>query len=255
MKSIHYEVINTANLARAPYQRPLSTRRVQAIANQWDETLANEPKLSFRDGKYYCFDGQHTIAARKLRNGGKDLDIRAKVYTGLTYEEEAWEEAHQHDNVKRMSALERVKALYEAKDRDVLNMFAATNGLGIEMSFFMSEKDNKINCLDTALSIYRKLGAPKYIEILSLIRDTWGGAYPCYNSQIVRGVADFSARYSGRFSRQNFIKKLSAVHPVALMRDAKLRVGSRSKVCDEICAVYNRRLQNKLMPDAMDAVG
>lgn len=253
MKATNYEIVNSSKLARAAYQRPLSPRRVQAIVNQWDETLANEPKLSFRDGKYYCFDGQHTIAARKVRNGGKDLDIRCKVYYGLTYEEEAWEEAHQHDNVKRMSALETVKALYEAKDRDVVNMFSVTNGLGIEMTFGTSEKDGKINCLDTALNVYRRYGAPKYIEIMSLIRDTWGGSYPCYNANIVRGVADFYTRYSGRFSRPNFIKKLSAVHPVALMRDAKLRIGSRTKVCDEICAIYNRRLHNKLCPDALES--
>lgn len=41
---------------------------------------ANEPKVSFRNGRYYVTDGQHTIEARILRNGGKDLPILCKVY-------------------------------------------------------------------------------------------------------------------------------------------------------------------------------
>ena len=47
-----------------------------------DERIANEPKVSYRGGRYYVFDGQHTIAARKLLNGGKDLPIAARFSTG-----------------------------------------------------------------------------------------------------------------------------------------------------------------------------
>ena len=36
-------------------------------------------KGSCRDGRYYVFDGQHTIAARKLLNGGR------KITTGSTW--------------------------------------------------------------------------------------------------------------------------------------------------------------------------
>ena len=51
--------------------------------------VANEPKVSFRNGQFIVTDGQHTIEGRILRNGGKDLPILCKVYTGMTVEQEA----------------------------------------------------------------------------------------------------------------------------------------------------------------------
>ena len=83
--------INSAELKipRTTYQRELNEDRVRRIAAEFDERIANEPKVSCRDGRYYVFDGQHTIAARKLLNGGRDLPIRCKVFYGLTESDEA----------------------------------------------------------------------------------------------------------------------------------------------------------------------
>ena len=74
---------------RELYQRGVQRKRVEMIAADFNEYVANEPKVSFRNGKYYVVDGQHTIEGRILRNGGKDLPILCKVYTGLTMEQEA----------------------------------------------------------------------------------------------------------------------------------------------------------------------
>lgn len=51
---------------REDYQRELKSERVKRIVSNFDERIANEPKVSYRDGKYYVFDGQHTIDARKV---------------------------------------------------------------------------------------------------------------------------------------------------------------------------------------------
>ncbi len=58
--------LNTAQLEipRETYQRELSPDRVRRIVKAFDERIANEPKVSYRGGHYYVFDGQHTIAAR-----------------------------------------------------------------------------------------------------------------------------------------------------------------------------------------------
>lgn len=61
------------------YQRKLNNSRVAGIVASIDARIANEPNVSFRDGKYYIFDGQHTVAARKRMNGGNDLLILCKV--------------------------------------------------------------------------------------------------------------------------------------------------------------------------------
>ena len=66
---------------REIYQRGVERKRVEMIAADFNEYIANEPKVSFRDGKYYVVNGQHTIEGRILRNGGEDLPILCKVYT------------------------------------------------------------------------------------------------------------------------------------------------------------------------------
>ena len=68
---------------REDYQKPLNEKRVAQIVASFDENIANEPKVSYRDGHYYVFDGQHTLAARIMLNGGKAQRIRCKVYRNL----------------------------------------------------------------------------------------------------------------------------------------------------------------------------
>ena len=74
---------------RELYQRGVERKRVELIAAHFNEYVANEPKVSFRNGQFIVTDGQHTIEGRILRNGGKDLPILCKVYTGMTVEQEA----------------------------------------------------------------------------------------------------------------------------------------------------------------------
>ena len=86
VKPYHEMCLNSSELIvpRDTYQRALHPARVARIAKEFDERVANEPKISFRDGHYYVMDGQNTIAARKFLNGGEDLQIRCKVYFGMT---------------------------------------------------------------------------------------------------------------------------------------------------------------------------
>ena len=82
VKPYHEMCLNSSELIvpRDTYQRALHPARVARIAKEFDERVANEPKISFRDGHSYVMDGQNTIAARKFLNGGEDLQIRCKVY-------------------------------------------------------------------------------------------------------------------------------------------------------------------------------
>lgn len=84
-------VIDSSKLEvpRNTYQRDQKLRQINDISKDFDERVANEPKVSYRDGRYFVFDGQHTIAARVHRNGGDPLPILCKVYFGMTEKEEA----------------------------------------------------------------------------------------------------------------------------------------------------------------------
>ena len=61
-----YQIVNSALLFPCmEYQRLLHTEKVASIAENFSEYIANDPKVSFRDGRYYVFDGQNTVEARR----------------------------------------------------------------------------------------------------------------------------------------------------------------------------------------------
>ena len=72
------------------YQRKIDAARVERIVNSFDPRLANEVKVSFRDGKFYVFDGAHTLSALKRIHGEETFMVDCKVYYGLSYEDEAY---------------------------------------------------------------------------------------------------------------------------------------------------------------------
>lgn len=94
----------------AEYQRLLRMGKVAKIAANFSEYIANEPKVSYRDGRYFVFDGQNTIEARKTCNGGRDLPIRCKVFYGLSKEHEALLFAVQTGISSELTAGEQLRA-------------------------------------------------------------------------------------------------------------------------------------------------
>ena len=70
------KVINSAFLEiPADYQRGLSIPNVEKMSAEFTELIANPPKVSYRDGHYFVFDGQHTIVAAVQRK----IDAHAQL--------------------------------------------------------------------------------------------------------------------------------------------------------------------------------
>ena len=61
-------VIHSSKLIypRELYQRGVERKRVELIARDFNEYIVNEPKVSFRNGRYYVMDGQYS-AERLVR--------------------------------------------------------------------------------------------------------------------------------------------------------------------------------------------
>ena len=76
------KVINSAYLEiPAEYQRKLNIPNVEKMSAEFSELIANPPKVSYRDGHYYVFDGQHTIVTRRAMNGGKTFELITNGFT------------------------------------------------------------------------------------------------------------------------------------------------------------------------------
>ena len=181
--------------------------------------VANEPKVSFRNGKYYVVDGQHTIEGRILRNGGKDLPILCKVYTGLTMEQEALFFAEQNGHSAPLTAGIKLRAKVVGGDAPSKAFLAATNRVGLAFNYdSLQLSDYRISCVGTALKLYNQMGEKIYCESLRLIVAAWEGKPDSFRASVLRGVMHFVELYHGEFSEERLIRALGNVHPMEIYR-------------------------------------
>ena len=122
------EGLSMSSMALAEQIFTIQRKRVELIARDFNEYTANEPKISFRNGRYYVTDGQHTIEARILRNGGKDLPILCKVYTGLTMQQEALFFAEQNGHAAPLTAGIKLRAKVVGEDAESNAILSAVTG-------------------------------------------------------------------------------------------------------------------------------
>ncbi len=212
---------NALEIPRATYQRELNMDRVHKIAAEFDERIANEPKVSYRDGRYYVFDGQHTIAARKLLNGGRDLPIRCKVFYGLTESDEALLFAQQTGASARLTAGAKFRALVFGGDADALAFLKATEGVGLCVDCKQTRGVKRLACIATAFELYKKVGGEVYREAMRAIMDAWGGDPDSLRAETVQGVVEFVDLYHGEYSRRRLVTRLRQVDPLVIFREGR----------------------------------
>ena len=197
VKPYHEMCLNSSELIvpRDTYQRALHPARVARIAKEFDERVANEPKISFRDGHYYVMDGQNTIAARKFLNGGEDLQIRCKVYFGMTEREEALLFAQQTGISERLSAGQKLRALIFAGEPAAVAFQQATELAGVHLSFEEGRGKQRISCIATAYHEFIRLGPELYIESLDVLLNAWNGEPDSMSSANLLGICRFVELY------------------------------------------------------------
>lgn len=243
--------INTQLLVADPdYQRPTDAERVKRIAAQYNPALINFIKVSFRDGKYYVFDGLHTRALLIAMNGGRHLNVKCKMYR-LTKEQEAELFAQQNGLSKIPTANYRFKAKYVAHDQDITNFYNITNATGLLMDFSDSKSNNRIVCVSKAYKAYKTLSATEYATMLRVIKNAWGGREDSLRQEIVGGMTRIMLAYRGQLDTNRLIDRLSQVVPNEIIREGKQYKGGDDRFARQILKAYNFKLKNKL-PDAFN---
>lgn len=244
-RNYEYKQINSAFIViDEDYQRELDQNRVKRIVAKFNPVLVNPIKVSYRNGKYYVFDGQHTLAALKMRNGGKDLMVECKIYRGLSEADEAILFSEQNGISRQVATNAKLKALYTAGDIEIKNLLTATEAAGFYINFTYGQAANKIVCVAKAFQVYKKMGQFNYIEILRIIKDSWGGSSDSMRTEILGGLALFCETYMGRYRRKTLVNALSSVNPIVIVRDGKAFGNSLSgdkRFAVQILSHYNKR--------------
>ena len=218
VKPYHEMCLNSSELIvpRDTYQRALHPARVARIAKEFDERVANEPKISFRDGHYYVMDGQNTIAARKFLNGGDDLQIRCKVYFNMTEQEEALLFAQQTGISERLSAGQKLRALIFAGEPAAVAFQQATELAGVHLSFEEGRGKQRISCIATAYHEFIRLGPELYIESLDVLLNAWDGEPDSMSSANLLGICRFVELYHSEYQLQKPKKETHEEPPLKL---------------------------------------
>ena len=245
-----YQMVNSALLIPcAEYQRVLHVEKVAHIAENFSEYVANEPKVSFRDGRFYIFDGQNTVEARRTCNGGKDVTIRCKVFYGLTKEDEATLFAIQTGNATCLTAGERLRANLVAENPDALYFVGITSNAGVEFAYDGIRAPWKIYCIETAYELYKQYGCERYVEMLHIINEAWKGNVDSYLAGVIRGVARFISVYEGEYSRERLVQQLARTHPKTITQLAQKDTGSSAnRHMRQILRIYNGASREMSLP-------
>lgn len=232
------------------YQRRLNPKRVARIAAKFDERIANEPKVSFRDGRFYVFDGQHTISALKKRNNGQDLPIRCKVYRGLTESDEALLFAQQTGESARLTASAQLRARIYGGDPEATAFLHATEATGLHLGFDQAGGRNRIVCINTAFGEFRRVGAAMYREALGVILAAWGGAPESLRAETIQGVVGFIELYCREYDRNRLIQRLHTVDPLSIYRSgrADINLPGAKKYINQVYRAYNGSSKRSALP-------
>lgn len=238
-------------IPRETYQRPFTSNRAKEIAANFDERIANEPKVSYRDGKYYVFDGQHTVAARVILNGGNDLLITCKVYYGMTEKEEALLFAQQTGISAPLSAGARIRAEIFGEDPIAAAFFAANDTIGIHLDYDHARGLNRIGCVKTAFNAYKRIGEERYKEALTLLKAAWDGEPDSFRTENVLAITYFVDLYHGQYCPQRLVTQLHGSDPLMIYREGRamgIKLSGYKKYLFQLLCIYNGNSKQYSLP-------
>ncbi len=227
---------------RASYQRKRDKDKIARIVSNWDERVANEPKISCRDGQNFVFDGQHTVLAREALNGGGPTEILCKVYTGMTAQDEARLFALQTGCSSKPRSGETLRANLFSEQEEALAFTSATESVGIQINLKGIRLDCQLACVSTALNAYRELGEELYIEAMRILYKAWDGKSDSLRFEIVKAVTEFVGTYAKFYDKERLVSALNAVKKPIKIRDninTDLKHPKNQKYIYQIWKLYN----------------
>lgn len=185
------------------YQRELNETRAKSMATKHDELLEGTIEVSERsDGRFAVIVGQHRVEMLRLKGRKR---MWAKVWTGLTKEQEAFIYDTQPRTEKRISAFDTFHSRLFRKEEAAVEMARVANSYGFE--FAQTQGPNYIQAVSACEVVYRR--SPVLYEEMFAVLRTWTSPKGPQTA-IIRGLANAleDLMASPKYSRSALIDAL-----------------------------------------------
>ena len=215
-------LINSSQLkSKQNYQRNINTAFVQKIVSEFDPNKVDPVHVSYRDGKYYIIDGQHTVAALEIANGNKPVDVICIVHKGMTYTDEASYYVEQYEKKHRHTYNEMTMARYEAGEKLPCEIALKVKNVGGRLPYDKSAKTGmKIGAVKKVTTLYQKDSDHTILAIKCLV-EAYKGRENTIPADIIAGTMEFLRLYDNRVLTSRLVEALSKYTPQILSNTAK----------------------------------
>lgn len=250
-----FKQIDSSKIKAAAYQRLIKSRKIKKIVEDFDQNLVNVVKVSYRDGVYWDFDGDHTVVSCKEHNNGKDLAIWCKVFYDMTYEDEAYYFAKQNGYSSVPTSNETLRARHETGSDEQLNAYELIlrcAGFNIDYTDAPS-LDKTPRCHATLYGCFEK-DRDAFIDMIDIIQSVWYGEKDAFNRTLLGGLFRFISEYhrDPNYRLKTLKKKLGDKGLQKVIEACKKTADTGAyKYARVILKIYNNGLRqsNKLKDD------
>lgn len=197
------------------YQRKLDRSKVNKIKNDFMWDLVSFVKVNHRDGKFYVFDGQHTVKAIEEIVGDPEYPIECIVYEDLPYEVEVALFSHQTGYSTGLSVRDEFKADEVRGIPDVVETVKALSEAGIPIKSGGTGSGMQRN--GWIVSLYNTVGdRNEFITLMDLVYRFDDKLH----KEIVFGVYEVRKEYKGMISDKRLMDVLADMTVAELRGDA-----------------------------------
>ena len=240
-----YATISAVKLVSSQnYQRSISKKQVEKISKEFDPFKVNPIKVAFRDGKYYVFDGQHTLAVI-IHLFGINTIVPVMIFKHVSHEIEALLFATQDDNKKKISTSDKLRALYISGDETVTLFKKICEDNGFICDFYSGgTKDHRVVSYSYLYDkVYTLHGKERLAQVLRIVGDAWGRSAECTYSHVLKGVNCFIDYYDGEFLESTLVGALrdTSASEIRNLGNADTTRKRDERYAAQIVAKYNAR--------------
>lgn len=233
-------------------QRDVERRKAQfnKIMREFDKSLVQPIGVARIDGRYYCFDGQMTMKVLKAKNGGRDLCVKCRVYSGMTKMDAAMMFIKQRGIVSKVTLADKIRVMANYGDRKAIDFQRVTESNGLDISWTGNSSKNAVVAVSSLWDEFNAFNDNgEYGKFIRVIKGAWNGDPSGAQSKILKGVGLFLRTYKNQAKEPILISKLRATTPNDIIRNASAdRSSGPRKYAVQILQAYNfgQRQENRL---------